>query len=709
MDTHTLELLDFDKVRALVAARAACSLGKAAAQQIEPTVDPGEIHSRQALTTEMVEALGSGLRPPFGGLHDIRHLARRAQKESVLEAEELAETVETLRAIGNVDVWLARVGDQFPRLGGIRQEVGEFSGLAVAIEGCLDNRGKVLDTASRRLSVLRRDIGRAQERIQETLRQMLRSPEIRRILRFPNFTMVGHHYVLPVAKDHRGEVQGSVLRTSASNETVYVEPTAISEQSAQLSFLRAREAKEVRRILRWLSAQVGMVADDLLGTLDTMTELDLVHARARLSIDYRMSAPHFNQEGRLLLRNARHPLLEALFRSDPAIVAQPARPATTVAEQSTAPSTDAEPQPSPADLSSRSLADAPDRAAGPEPKAVTPIDVNLGLRFRVLIVTGPNTGGKTVAIKTVGLLAIMAQSGLHVPAGEGSQFPIFDDVLTDIGDEQSLEQSLSTFSSHVGRIRDILGHATSRSLVLLDELGAGTDPTDGAALGRAILDELDRIGCRAMVTTHIGDLKTYALSNAGAENAAVEFDDETFRPKYRLLIGNIGLSNALKIARQLRLPEHVVARAEAYLAQSRTGGTPDWEVLLRLRKEAEEAREAAIVAQAEAERTREALAERMAELQKESQKADTIAEARARLQPGDRVVVPRLGYDRPGRLVKLDPRKKSAVVAIGHVTWNVAIDELIPQATRVPVPDSSTGPKSAVPKRAMLPEGGDDE
>ena len=309
----------------------------------------------------MVEALGSGLRPPFGGLHDIRHLARRAQKESVLEAEELAETVETLRAIGNLDAWLARVGDQFPRLGGLRQEVGEFSGLAVAIEGCLDNRGKVLDTASRRLSALRRDIGRAQERIQETLRQMLRSPEIRRILRFPNFTMVGHHYVLPVAKDHRGEVQGSVLRTSASNETVYVEPTAISEQSAQLSFLRAREAKEVRRILRWLSAQVGMVADALLGTLDTMAELDLIHARARFSIDYRMSAPHFNQEGRLVLRNARHPLLEALFRSDPAIVAPPPRPAAAVADPVAAASADAEPPP----VAHRSLRAFDRRRAGP--------------------------------------------------------------------------------------------------------------------------------------------------------------------------------------------------------------------------------------------------------------------------------------------------------------------------------------------------------
>ena len=488
--------------------------------------------------------------------------------------------------------------------------MGEFSGLTLAIEGCLDSRGKVLDTASRRLSALRREVGRAQTRIQETLTQMLRSPEIRRILRFPNFTMVGHHYVLPVVKDHRGLVHGSVLRTSASNETVYIEPTAISEQSAQLSFLRAREAKEVRRILRWLSAQVGMVAESLLGTLETMAELDLVHARARLSVDYRMSAPHFNQEGRLVLRNARHPLLEALFRGDPTIAVPPPRPVVVGADQATEASANALPLPSSAGPGGPSIADVPRSAPVPEPRAVTPIDVNLGLRFRMLVVTGPNTGGKTVALKTVGLLAIMAQAGLHIPAGEGSQLPILDDVLSDIGDEQSLEQSLSTFSSHMGRIREILAKATPRSLVLLDELGAGTDPTDGAALGRAILDELDRIGCLAIVTTHIGDLKTYALSNAGAENAAVEFDDETLRPKYRLLIGDIGVSNALKIARQLRLPEHVVARAEAYLAQSRSGGTPDWEGLLRLRKEAEEAREAAIVAQSEADgRTREALAE----------------------------------------------------------------------------------------------------
>jgi DNA mismatch repair protein MutS2 len=292
----------------------------------------------------------------------------------------------------------------------------------------------------------------------------------------------------------------------------------------------------------------------------------------------------------------------------------------------------------------------------------------------------------------------MAQCGLHVPAGEGSQFPIFDDVLADIGDEQSLEQSLSTFSSHVRRISEILRKATSESLILLDELGAGTDPTDGAALGRAILDELCRIGCRGIVTTHIGDLKTYAFSNPDAENAAVEFDDETLQPKYRLHVGDVGQSKALKIARQLRLPDRVLERAESYLAERKSHGEPDWEVLEKLRKEAVMAREAALEAKAETERAREALVERLAQLHEEAQRTASLADARALVQVGDQVVVPRLGYDRPGRVVKLDPRKKSAKIAIGHVTWDVSIDELVPQAPRTP--GQAGSPRPAAPRGA---------
>jgi DNA mismatch repair protein MutS2 len=673
MDTHTLELLEFDKIRALVAARAACSLGKEAARRMEPSRDPGEIRQRQALTTEMAEALTAGLTPPFGGLHDIRPQVRRAQTGAMLEAEELAQAVETLRAIGNLDRWLGRVGESFPRLGALKLQIGEFSGVANAIEGCLDSRGRVLDTASRKLSSLRREIGQVEERIQETLRRMLRSPELKRILRYPNFTMVGHHYVLPIAKEHRGEIQGSVHRTSASNETVFIEPQAIAEQSAQLSYLRARESKEIRRILRWLSAQLGQEADSLLVSLETLAELDLIFARARYGLDYGMTRPDIDPEGRLALRGARHPILEALFRGEPALP----RSGAAVAE-----ATPGEPAP----------------PAPAETKTVVPIDVNLGFRFSILVVTGPNTGGKTVALKTVGLVAVMAQSGLHIPAHQGSQLPVFDAVLADIGDEQSLEQSLSTFSSHIRRVAEILGKASDRSLVLLDELGAGTDPAEGAALGRAILDELDSLGCRAIVTTHIGDLKTYAFTNPRAENAAVEFDPETLQPRFRLHIGDIGQSNALEIARRLELPEHLVARAGRYLDQTRRDHVPELAVVQKLRQEADRAREIALAAQAEAERSREALHQRLADLQRQTEQDARLAEARARLQPGDRVVVPRFGYDRPGRIVRLDIRKQTAVVAIGQMQWNVAIDELIPQVLRTPEVPETTRSKAATSK-----------
>jgi DNA mismatch repair protein MutS2 len=648
MDTHTRELLEFDKVRQIIAGYAACALGKEEAARLEPSTDPGAIRQAQALTTEMADALMAGLSPPFGGVHDIRPNVRRAQTGATLEAEELAEAVEVLNAIAELDRWLGRVGESFPRLGALQQGVGEFSGVAAAINGCLDSRGTVLDTASRRLSALRREIGQVEQRIQDVLKRLLRSPEIKRILRFPNFTMVGHHYVLPIAKDHRGEINGSVHRTSASNETVYIEPQAIAEQSAQLSYLRSKEEKEVRRILRWLSAQIGQVADSLLGTLDTLAELDCVFARARFSLDYRMTPPDLNQDGEIALRGARHPLLEVLVRER-----------------------------------KKQAATAPE--ADPRfPDEVVPIDVHLGARFRMLVITGPNTGGKTVALKTVGLLAMMAQCGLHIPARQGSRLPILDDVLADIGDEQSLEQSLSTFSSHVRRVSDILGRATERSLVLLDELGAGTDPAEGAALGRSILDELDSIGCLAIVTTHIGDLKTYAFGNPRAENAAVEFDVESLRPLFHLRIGDIGQSNALRIARRLDMPEHLIERAQGYLQRTRGDQLPEWDVIQKLRREAEQARQEALVAQADAQRTKEALDQRLADLQRQTENDARIDEARARLQPGDKVVVPRFGYDRPGRVVKLDPKKQMASVAIGSMKWDVPIVELVPQLIRTP-------------------------
>jgi DNA mismatch repair protein MutS2 len=308
---------------------------------------------------------------------------------------------------------------------------------------------------------------------------------------------------------------------------------------------------------------------------------------------------------------------------------------------------------------------------------VVPVEIRLGLGFNLLIITGPNTGGKTVCLKTAGLLCLMAQCGMHIPAGEGSNVPIFHHILADIGDEQSLEQSLSTFSSHVSRIASILRTADAQSLVLLDELGAGTDPTEGAALGRAILDELDRIGCRAMVTTHLGDLKTYAFHNERAENGAVEFDVETLRPTYRLHIGQFGMSNALRIARRLKLPRDLLRRAQRYLRR-RQRRAPEMAQLQRLREEAEKAKEEALLAQHQAHRQREELRQKAEQIEREKEEAAALREARLKLQPNDVVRVPR--FDKPGRIVRVDYKRNIALVSVGLGQWEVPLEEVFPAA-----------------------------
>jgi DNA mismatch repair protein MutS2 len=643
MDAHTLGLLEFDKVRELLAGYGASSLGKELARALEPLTDLEPIRAELALVTEMTEALGEGQAPPFGGLHDVRLLARRAAIGSMLTAELLLEVSDTLACTGAMYRYRQHLSPRFARLIEMLSSIEDLGAVAKAITGCIDSRGHVLDMASRELASIRQKLADVDERVQNVIKRLLRDPELRKILRYPNATVNGEHYVLPVAVNHRHKLQGVVHRTSSTGETLFIEPAGVASLSAERAVLKGEEEREVRRILRRLSADVGKVSRPLTHAIEIMARLDLLTAKARFGRDYRMFAPDMNSEGRLWLRQARHPLLEHLFRT----------------EQKMEPSEGA-PQPSPA-----------------EPRTVVPIDVRLGHGFNLLIITGPNTGGKTVTLKTTGLLCLMAQSGMHIPAGEGSNVPVFTQILADIGDEQSLEQSLSTFSSHVSRIAHVLRTADKNSLVLLDELGAGTDPTEGAALGRAILDELDRIGCRAMVTTHLGDLKTYAFHNERAENGAVEFDAATLRPTYRLLIGQFGMSNALKIARRLKLPRDLLKRAHRYLKR-RQKRAPEMVKLQQLREEAEKAREEALAAAHEATREREEYERKQEELRQQAEAEAALREWRLRLQPGDRVHVQRFGS--VGRVVRVDHKRSVAVVSVGLGQWEVPLEEVTPEA-----------------------------
>lgn len=632
MDAHTLELLGFDKVRELLAGYAASSLGRELALRLEPSTDAETIRRELALTTEMVTALGLGQSPPFAGLHDVRLLARRAAIGAMLTAEQLLEVAETLNCTGAMYRYRMRLSGELVGLIEMLAGIEDLGTVAKSISGCIDARGHVLDMASRDLAAVRQKLADLDEKVKAEIRRLLRDPELRKALSYPNATVHGDHYVLPVAVNHRHKVPGVVHRVSNTGETVFIEPASIANLSAERIALKAEEDREVKRVLRRLSQEVGRVAKPLCYALEVIARLDLITAKARYSRDYDMYPPEVNTEGRLWLRAARHPLLEHLFRSDPG------------------------PDPN-------------------NPRRVVPIDMRLGFGFNLLVITGPNTGGKTVTLKTTGLLCLMAQSGLHIPAAEGSQVPVFRHVLADIGDEQSLEQSLSTFSSHISRIATILEVATADSLVLLDELGAGTDPTEGAALGRAILDQLDRIGCRAVVTTHLGDLKTYAFNNPRAENGAVEFDVETMRPTYRLHIGQFGMSNALKIARRLKLPPELLKRAYRYLRR-RKGRAGELARLQQLRAEAERAKAEALAAKQAADKERAELERQRDALDRQAAEQAALHEMRLHLRPGTVVRVERFGST--GKVVRVDPKKQTVTVSLGLGQWEVPFAEIYP-------------------------------
>jgi DNA mismatch repair protein MutS2 len=677
MDAHTLELLEFGKVRALLADHCSTSLGKELARQVEPDTDADAIRARITLVSEMVDALGQGQTPPFAGVHDVRLLVRRAAIGSMLTAEQLLEVADTLTATGAIYRYRMRLNEHCQKLMAFLAPIEDLGAAAKMVTGCIDGRGHVLDMASLELGQVRRRLADVDSRVQHQIRRLLRDPELRRILRYPNATVSGDHYVLPVAVNFRHKLPGVVHRTSSTGETLFIEPASVASLSAERAVLKSDEEREIRRVLRRLSADVGRLAHPLTKAIEVLAELDVITAKARYSRNYHMMPPDINTEGKLWLRQARHPLLEYLFRQGEQGDKQTGEQADKEMgrqgdrEKESRGATDISLSPGlPVSLSERT----PGREVSSK-REVVPIDVRLGHAFNLLVITGPNTGGKTVSLKTTGLLCLMAQSGMHIPAGEGSQVPVFSQVLADIGDEQSLEQSLSTFSSHISRIAGILRTADAQSLVLLDELGSGTDPTEGAALGRAILDSLDRIGCRAMVTTHLGDLKTYAFANERAENAAVEFDVETLRPTYRLQIGQFGASNALQIARRLKLPRDLLKRAHRYLRRKQRRA-PELVRLQQLREEAEKARADALAAQHDAAKKRDEYVQQAEKLQREAEAAARLRDWRTRLQASDAVYVERFG--KPGKVVRIDHKKAVVVVSVGLGQWEVPLEEVLP-------------------------------
>ncbi|MCD8362282.1 MAG: endonuclease MutS2 [Lachnospiraceae bacterium] len=511
MNQKVLKTLEFDKIREMLAARAASPGAKELCLHLVPSSSLWEIERMQTQTADALRRIYRKGSVSFGGIRDVRDSMKRLAIGGVLGMGELRRILSLLETTDKLRRYGVREDEDTP--GDSLDEPFGFldplPGLAAEIRRCILSDDEMADDASGALLQLRRSMRQMNDRVHNTLNSMVNG-SARSYLQDPVITMRDGRYCLPVKAEYRGQVQGVIHDQSSTGSTLFIEPMAVVRLNNEFRELLLKEQQEIERILSSLSEKTAAWADEIAGDYDLLVELDFIFARAMLAKDMDAVRPVFNDQRRLSIKNGRHPLLD--------------------------------------------------------PKKAVPISVRLGDDFHLLIVTGPNTGGKTVSLKTVGLFTLMGQAGLHIPASEGSELAVFGDVYADIGDEQSIEQSLSTFSSHMSTIVSILKEAQLDSLVLFDELGAGTDPTEGAALAVSILDHLKRQGIRTMATTHYSELKIYALSTEGVENASCEFDVESLRPTYRLLIGIPGKSNAFAIASRLGLPEHLIEDARKHIS-----------------------------------------------------------------------------------------------------------------------------------------------
>ena len=640
MDSFTLEKIEFDAVRRILTGFCSCSLGKSAALRLVPGVKLNPVQKALDETSQMVEVIRDIGLPPFGGVTDISGELRRVRPSGGPSAEDFAQIASTLDGISTCHTFIQKLPDRYDLLQSLGKTLGDFSHESAAIRMVINPDGTVRDDASVRLTELRREITTITQQIHDVIHHYIRDPEVRKLLTGTNITIHGDRYVLPVRVDHRGRLPGVVHRSSHSGQTVFVEPNASVTLNNRLVDLQDHERQEIVRLLAELGIKITAKAPRIETALKTMGKIDLISAKAQYSYQFDMTCPEISERGVMELFHVQHPLLTAQAWEDKRTGAAPE-----------------------------------------ESLDVVPINVRLGSDFDILVITGSNTGGKTVTLKTVALMVLMAQSGMHIPAQRGAKIPLFTDVLIEIGDEQSLEQSLSTFGGHVERLKHIFSRADKSTLVLLDELGSGTDPDEGGAIGQAVLDELRRIGCLAMVTTHFSILKAYALNHDRVDNASVEFDVQTLRPTYHLNIGTPGESHAISVAEKLGLPKSITDLARKHLGKRGGQFRKAMRVTGEARRSAESARAGAAAAKIEAQNQAEAYENKIADL--EGLKRD-LTEWLAKLtemKPGDEIYVPpnRIGIaGKTGKLVRIEFHKQRAVIDVDRLQVEVPLTELMP-------------------------------
>ncbi len=511
MNQKTLKKLEFDKIIHILAGHCASAGAKELCEHLLPSDSLSEIRRNQTETADALQRVYRKGSLSFGGIRDIRGSVKRLEIGGVLGMGELLQVMSLLQTAGKV----RQYGQRDPEEEGT-DSLDEFfellepiPSLANEIRRCILAEDAMADDASSALRDVRRSMRQMDDKVHSTLNSMVNG-SVRTYLQDAVITMRDGRYCLPVKAEYRGQVPGMIHDQSSTGSTLFIEPMAVVKLNNDYKELQIREQKEIEKVLASLSEHAAGYSELLSENYELLTRLDFIFAKAMLAKEMDATMPLFNTEGRIRIKDGRHPLLDA--------------------------------------------------------KKVVPVNIRLGKDFDLLIITGPNTGGKTVSLKTVGLFTLMGQAGLHIPAFERSELAVFDHIFADIGDEQSIEQSLSTFSSHMSNIVSILKEATLHSLVLFDELGAGTDPTEGAALAISILDHLHRQGIRTMATTHYSELKVYALSTEGVENACCEFDVESLRPTYRLLIGIPGKSNAFAISSRLGLPDFLIEEAKKQIS-----------------------------------------------------------------------------------------------------------------------------------------------